>query len=268
MQLIRDNDQTSNYFILLGTFLSLSILLLVFLPEYSAFFNSLKAEHFFAYVNAWDEETYLSYQGALGVRHTPGYWGLYLVSWLHELGLSGAIQNLLFDTLLLPGTLYFTTLSINTITNNKKIAFLYATIALFSSILFNYANPLILNLYGLPRHLTTIMVGYENYPSILRAPNPLFSYFFLSIIIYYTCKTKKKWLLIVPIPFLYYFVLQPYCYCLAVLSLSSIFKRKNSIQDIFLFNIFAFIMIATFTYIAYALLISPVDKLQHQHLSQ
>ena len=56
------------------------ILITVFSPELYFFFDSLQSGYIFNYVNAWDEETYLSYQGALGARNIPGYYVLYLVA--------------------------------------------------------------------------------------------------------------------------------------------------------------------------------------------
>ena len=172
--------------------LSLFILSTVFLPELYLYITSCKSNHIYTFVNAWDEETYLSYQGALGARNTPGYYGLYIVSFLHELGVSGSIQNLLFDSLLIPLTIFFTMSSLNYIIKDKSLSFFYSIIILFSSVLFNYCNPLIQFLYG-ERHLSTIVSGWESYPSVIRTPNPLFSYFILSITIYIFLKTTTSY---------------------------------------------------------------------------
>ena len=63
-------------------------------PMIYAYFESVN----FIYVNAWDEETYLSYQGALGALSVPGYWASgAIVYTLQHLGLSGGEVNILFD---------------------------------------------------------------------------------------------------------------------------------------------------------------------------
>ncbi len=57
-------------------------------PMIYAYFESVN----FIYVNAWDEETYLSYQGALGSLTVPGYWASgATVYTLQYLGLSGGV---------------------------------------------------------------------------------------------------------------------------------------------------------------------------------
>lgn len=242
--------QVSLNFIRVGIILSIIILAFIFFPELYAYLESLKPDRIFTFVNAWDEETYLSYQGALGARNTPGYYGLYLVSFLHELGISGAIQNLLFDITLIPLTIFFVSSSIAYIVNNKKLSFIYAVIILFSSVLFNYSNPLIQYLYG-TRHLSTVITGTEVYPSFIRAPNPLFSYFILSFFIWLSCKTKIKTLLLLPLAGLYYFVFQPYLYCLSIFFMFSVSNKQKSLHVTLLFNLFAFIVIATAAWFAY-----------------
>ena len=249
------NNHLELCFYTIGSALALFIIVSIFLPEFYFYISSLKSGGIFFYVNAWDEETYLSYQGAIGNRNYPGYYGLYLISFLHECGVSGAIQNLLFDLVFIPLTIFFTTSSLHSIIKNRRLAFFYAVIILFSSVLFNYCNPLIEFLYG-DRHLTTFISGWESYPSFIRTPNPLFSYFILSLAIYLFSITRKKWVLLLPFLFLYYFVFQPYLYCLSVISLAYFFKNKNSYFAILLFNVASFFLISGFAYFAYAKLLS------------
>ena len=52
--------------------LSWVILIAVLAPEWWAFFKS----EAFVFVNGWDEETYLSWQGVLGAKDSPGYYSL------------------------------------------------------------------------------------------------------------------------------------------------------------------------------------------------
>ncbi|MDP3559066.1 MAG: hypothetical protein Q8R79_01765 [Legionellaceae bacterium] len=252
------NEKIQFYFQLLGSVFSAGVLLSIFLPELYVFFKSLLSGQIYMFVNAWDEETYLSYQGAMGARNIPGYYGLYLVTTLHQLGLSGAIQHLIFDLVLIPTTVFFTMRSVRFFVNDNLLAFFYAIIILFSSVLFNYGNPLIAWLYG-GLHLSTIICGWESYPSFIRAPNPLFSDFVLSVCIFMFLKTKKKWFLLLPLSILYYFVFQPYLYCLSVATISFLFNKRNSTKYIILFNFVSFFIISIVAYIAYINTLSSAD---------
>lgn len=249
------SDKSQLYFFGLGFILSLFILASIFFPEIYFYITSLKTGAIYTYVNGWDEETYLSFQGAIGVRNVPGYYSLYLISSLQDLGISGSIQNLLFDLVLIPLTVLFTTLSLNHIIKNRYQSFFYSIITLFSSVLFNYCNPLIESLYG-DRHLSTVISGWETYPSFIRSPNPLFSYFILSLSVYISFRTKRRWVLVLPFALLYYFVFQPYLYCLSVIFLAYFFKNRINMASVLFFNILAFLIISTFAYLAYTNLLS------------
>lgn len=238
-----------------GYSLALFIILSAILPGLYSYVTTHATGHIFTYVNGWDEETYLSYQGALGVKNLPGYYSLYLVVLLHKMGISGAIQNMLFDLILIPVTIYFTARMINHFVNNQRLSFLYSVIVLFSSVLFNYSNPLIDYFYG-ARHISPVISGWESYPSLLRSPNPLFSYFIIALTINVYWATKRSWVLIVPLGLLYYFVFQPYLYCLSVARLFVYFKNKKEIPYIILYNVLAFIIMGTFAYLAFNHLLS------------
>lgn len=190
--------------------LAFAIFLAYLLPEWLAFAKSGA----YVLVNAWDEETYLTWQGILGSRNSPGYFVLYLNWLLHLAGLSGAVQNLLYDTCLPPLTVFFTYRSLRTLDIGPARAFAYATLICFSSTLFNYANPLVSFLLGSYDATGVFMAGWERYPSILRTPNPQVSYLLISAAVYGFLKFRKPWLLALPLPLLYYFVAVPYVFAL------------------------------------------------------
>lgn len=203
--------------------LPIGILLACLLPAWAAWWQN----DLFVFVNGWDEETYLSWQGVLGARNLIGYFPLYLYSLLHTLGMSGALQNLLSDTLfpLTSVGLVYATLRRFDIQNRR--AFAYAVLILFSSTLFNYTNPLIKASLGEYNATAWIMAGWELYPSIMRTPNPQISYFLLALTIYAWARWRRGWLLLLPLPLLYYFVAVPYCFLLGFGLLTRIMRRYS-----------------------------------------
>ncbi|MFN3715747.1 MAG: hypothetical protein ACK4R8_03365, partial [Thiobacillus sp.] len=191
---------------------ALMVLLAYLLPEWAAFARS----EVFVFVNGWDEETYLSWQGVLGGRNDPGYFILHLYGLLHEAGLSGAVQNLLSDTIFPLLTVLLVMQSLRRLGVEAVRAFAYAVLVLFSSTLFNYANPVVKGLLGEYDGTAFLMAGWEMYPSILRTPNPQMSYFLLALAVYAWLRWRRFWLLLLPLPLLYYFVAVPYAFLLVM----------------------------------------------------
>lgn len=219
--------------------LSICVFAAYLAPEWLALFKTQT----YVYQNGWDEYVYLSWQGALGARNIPGYFPLYLVVELQRLGVSGAIQNLAFDTLLPPLTAYFIFRSLE-LSGVKPIrACAYAVIICFASILFNATNPL-LTTY-LSRHDTAAMLmgGWENYPSILRTPSPQTSYLFVAMAVFGFLKYRKPWLLLVPLPLLYYYVAVPLCLLIAGGAIYALTKpiSVRPVQRIVFSSLIAFI---------------------------
>jgi hypothetical protein len=102
----------------------------------------------FVFANGWDEVFYLSRQGILAVKNTPGFFPLYLNLLLHHLGLSGAVQNLIFDTILPRATAWLAYLTLRLRNVDPVRAVAYATPICFGSVLFNANNPLISRMLG------------------------------------------------------------------------------------------------------------------------
>ncbi|MGS2716901.1 hypothetical protein ACVBE9_01900 [Eionea flava] len=203
-------------FFLLSTFLAYII------PLMAAFFFS----DIFMYVNGWDEETYLTLQSAKELLASPGYMASAVVIYaLQNVGVSGSMQNLLFDFLLIPGMavcIFFTAVNLGV---SKKRSLVYVLFILFSSVLFNYANPYVVDIYGAQRHITTIMPGFESYPSVLRSPQPQISYFLVGLAVLAWSRYRNYFWLLLPLPFLYFFVAVGYSFVIAVLLLPSMFSR-------------------------------------------
>ncbi len=190
---------------------SLVIFLVYLIPEWRAFFTS----DAFVFANGWDEEFYLSRQGILGYKNNLGFFPLYLNLALHYLGLSGAIQNLIFDTILPPATAWLIFLSLRLRNVDPVRAIAYATLICFGSVLFNANNPLINRMLGEPRSADIwIMGGWEVYASILRTPNPQVPFFLVATAVYGFLRFQKWWILLLPLPVLYYHTAVPYAFIL------------------------------------------------------
>ncbi|NYH10309.1 hypothetical protein [Pseudomonas moraviensis] len=199
------------------------------LPMLYAYFESVN----FVYVNAWDEETYLSYQGALGSLTVPGYWASGAIVYvLQNIGLSGGEVNILFDCVLTPVTCVLLVQIFREINIGTKRAMIYAGVVLCSPILFNLANPL---LSGLTRTYGALGYGWEYYQSALRSPEPQLSYFLVALgVLSYLKSNKFFWLLLIT-PFLYFFVGVSYAYflvCGVILLNKRFFKREAGIVKI------------------------------------
>ncbi len=225
-------------------FLNIFIFSLIFLIIFSYLFPlwySFFISEIFIFVNAWDEETYLTYQGAIGALTSPGYHiSSMLTLFFQELNISGSVQNLISDTIIVSLTLYFV-YKIFVLYNFRKVDSLaFSSLILFSSVLFNHANPIIKSIFL--REINIFMVGYEGYLSILRTPEPQLSYLLLSIFLFLFFKTKKTIFLIIPLFITYFYVAIVYLYCLIIYFFIS--KLKFNFKTILFANLFAYFVIS------------------------
>ncbi|MCG9584142.1 hypothetical protein L1D09_21680 [Vibrio tubiashii] len=162
------------------------------------------------YVNAWDEETYLSITTAKDTTFTLGYFFSSIITIIFQsFNVSGIKQNFIFDSLLTSVTLFLIYKLCRILGDfDRTTAVLSAIILLFSSVLTNYANPLVYFFQPFFESVSIplVMPGLESYISALRSPEPQLSYFLIALFGYLRVRYKKDWLLFVPIPFLYHFV--------------------------------------------------------------
>lgn len=100
-------------------------------------------KNYFAYENAWDEKTYLSYQGAMTTAYLPGYGSSIFTLLFHYIGISAAYQNLFWDTSV-PILIFFIS---GKIFGHFKISSnwsrFYSIVLIFGSVLFNRTNPIL-----------------------------------------------------------------------------------------------------------------------------
>lgn len=200
-----------------------SVLAAYLLPEWGALFSS----NHYAYVNGWDEETYLSWQGVLGAMMEPGGYSVLSANWLlHEFGMAPSYQNLLYDSTLPPATLFLIWKTFRLRGADREAALGYALLICFSSVFFNYANPLIPKILGPYDGSALLMAGWELYPSILRTPNPQVSYFLLSLAVFLYFRFRSKWWLLAPVPLLYFYVAVPYLIVVVTITFYNILSPR------------------------------------------
>ncbi|NER93869.1 MAG: hypothetical protein F6J86_08520 [Symploca sp. SIO1B1] len=204
---------------------------------------------YFAYSNAWDEPTYLSYQGALAAKDSLGYYlSSHICLILHNLGIAGGLQNLLFDVAI-PVALFLIARNCLTKINkqlNIKESQFYALIILFGSVFFNRSNSLIDNL--IQQDIPNLVSGMENYPSILRTPQPQVSYLLVFVFIQIFLRYKYLFFLYIPIPFLYWSVAIPYIFIVVSYSLYS-WTRSSKLWVYVLINIITTLVLGGFFFI-------------------
>jgi len=219
--------------------LSVAILFTYIIPLIYTWLNM----DFFTYVNAWDEETYLTYQGAIGSLKSPGYTlGAALTLLFQYLGLSGSVQNLLFDLILIPLMVFFLYKIFIYGKVPKGYAFVLAVVTLFASVLFNYANPLLSTAYPI-RDVHFLMFGHENYASVLRTPNPELSYVIVLAALHFFLKTSKMIFLFLPLLFLYFYVAVPYEYFLSIYLVLRYIYKEYTWKNIIYASVIAFIIL-------------------------
>ena len=180
--------------------------------------------NYFTYNNGHDESTYLSYQGALVNLDRPGYFACaYVVYTLHHLGVSGAIQNLLFD-IIIPIGLFVMLLKIaEYFYIPKNLSILFALLLLIGNILFNSVNPFV-DFMG-KFNSAHFLIGVGPWPALFRTPNPQVSYFLVCLFVLLRIHFKRNLFLFLPIPILYYSVVIPYCFFLSVYFVVKVFKK-------------------------------------------
>jgi hypothetical protein len=204
---------------------SLVVFLTYLVPEWRAFLRS----DVFVFTNGWDEEIYLSWQGTALLKDMIGFFPMYLNWVLQNIGMSGALQNLLFDTVLPPATALLAYLALRTWNVDSIRAVGYATLFCFGSVLFNANNPYVSDVLGQTRSATVlIMAAWEVYPSILRTPNPEIPFFLVACAVYGYARFQRKWILLLPLPILYYHTAIPYVFVLTMSALYSEIRSRTS----------------------------------------
>jgi len=135
------------------------------------------------YANAFDEPTYLSYDGAR-IAASPTHLAEYLVVTLHRLGISGGFINLLFD-IVCPVVVVVVLRSLAVAVGFSALeATVYPFLVVAIPVLFGYSNPYYASLYNAnyrSQGLSWIALPQAYYPPFLRSPEPQLSWCLLAV---------------------------------------------------------------------------------------
>ena len=183
----------------------------------------LLSRNYFAYTNAWDEETYLSFQGAWATRAWPGYWaGANLVVLLHHAGLSGAMQNVMFDVL--APVAVFAAASAALARFAVPRHHIYALLIVFGPVIFNNNNPyLIANFWPTPPGWAVAAESYEPY---LRSPHIALAYLEAAAAVATWLRWRVRWPLLIPIIGTHWSFAIPWTCLLATAALRMWLRRR------------------------------------------
>jgi hypothetical protein len=164
--------------------------------------------------NAFDEPTYLSYDGASTLA-SPTRWSEYLVLLLHGAGLSGGYINLLFDLVLPIATIVFLRRIFALLQFSPFQSIVFSFVVVASPVLFGYANPYYARLYNQNYYstgLSWLTLPQAYYPPFFRTPEPQVSLLIAAM----ATEVALRWRSLVPVllvaPVLYPFFSVPFAF--------------------------------------------------------
>lgn len=163
------------------------------------------------YANAFDEPTYISYDGATTLASATR-WSEYLVVLLHRAGLSGGYINLLFDIVFPIATIVFLRRIFVRLQFSRLQSIVFSFVVVASPVLFGYANPYYARLYNWNYYssgLSWLTLPQAYYPPFFRTPEPQVSLLVAAI----ATDVALRWRSVIPVflvaPVLYPFVSVP-----------------------------------------------------------
>jgi hypothetical protein len=195
------------------------LLALIVLPNWFAVQQYRATGGYLFYSNAFDEPTYLSYDGA-GNTASPTHLAEYLVVNLHRLGMSGGFINLLFDiTWPVIAVVFLRRLAVALgFSMLEATVYPFAVIAI--PILFGYTNPFYATVYDAnyrSQGLSWITLPQAYYPPFLRTPEPQLSLCVIAIATWIGVRRKSFVVPFAVSPFVYFFVAVPYAFVVLAL---------------------------------------------------
>jgi hypothetical protein len=187
---------------------------LIVLPNLFAFVQLRATGGYLFYANAFDEPTYLSYDGAMLTRSVT-HLAEYVVVAFHRLGVSGGYTNLLLDI----------ACPIAMVLLMRRIGFelgfsaaestVYPFFVLSFPVLFGYANPYYTvwynrNYYSAGLSWITLPQGY--YPPFFRTPEPELSWCVAALATWAALRWRSFLPALAIVPFIYPFVGLPFAF--------------------------------------------------------
>lgn len=196
-------------------------LFLVYLVPAGVMFMSRQA---FMFANAWDEETYLSFQGAHASARVAGYYLSWVTVALHNVGLSGAVQNVLWDVLAPFGIFAVVAALSRRLHATRRTAWFLGSVVAFGALLFNSINPLV---PALAAWLPGVTVPSDPGLAVLRSPNPQLSMLVIALAAYAYARLRRILVLVLPIPILYWAVIPAYLYVVACVVATHVTRPRS-----------------------------------------
>ncbi len=134
------------------------------------------------YVNAWDEETYLSWQATMGISQLlPSYKvALSLVAVAHKAGISPAFLNALLDLLVMALIVTAWRVWRNKLKIDSLDSWLLSIFSVYGVAIFNMANP-VLQKIAPYNPSAWIVSSPESYSVYFRTPNPELTYIAIAL---------------------------------------------------------------------------------------
>ncbi len=198
---------------------------LVIVPNAFAVYQLYSTGGYLFYTTAFDEPTYLSYDGAVASRSMTRL-AAYVIVALHKIGISGGYINLVFDVVFPITTVVFLTRLGLLLGFSYLESTMYSLFLLSFPVLFGYSNPYYSILFN--KHLNShtlywITLPQAYYPAIFRTPEPQLSLCVVAVVSYLSFRVRTYTLALSIVPFLYPFVSIPYAFFI----LSLLFYQRS-----------------------------------------
>jgi hypothetical protein len=171
------------------------------------------------YSNAYDEPTYLAYDGAM-MTASPTHLAEYLIVGLHRLGISGGYINLLFDIVCPAVAVVFLRRLALTLGFSMLEATVYPFAVVAIPVLFGSTNPYFAYLFNAnynSRAFSWITLPQAYYPPLLRTPEPQLSLCVIAIATWMGVRRRSYAAPFAVSPFVYAFVGIPYAFIVLAL---------------------------------------------------
>jgi hypothetical protein len=188
---------------------------------------------YFFYTNGHDEADYLSYEFSKkvqGLRRPSSF----IVTYLHQIGLSGGTINFLFDVIALTLVGFLVPRFVKKFYPNVRIRdqYIASFIICLTPMLLTIQNPLITDLISTIKNNELLkyyfVYGQIKYPSYLRTPENQFSFIITISVLWRLARVGKAHWIVLFTPFMYYpFAVSwfaiVFIYCVATF----IYQRNN-----------------------------------------
>ncbi|MEP7309710.1 MAG: hypothetical protein ABJA98_29735 [Acidobacteriota bacterium] len=225
------------------------------------------------YANAFDEPTYLSYDGAR-VTASSTHLAEHLVVILHRLGLSGGGINLLLDIVCPMVVVVFLRRLAVVLGFSMLEATVYPFAVIAIPLLFGYTNPYYATLYNANYNssgLSWVTLPQAYYPPFLRTPEPQLSLCALAIATWIGVRRRSFVVPFAVSPFVYAFVGVPYAFIVLALFLhhrGAVIARNPAVRGAISIAL-SYLAIAVVLRIAHSVLVAGTqmaDYLPSTHL--